>query len=108
MLLDAGCVVDVIVYVDDVELGFRDLVRGDVKHGDRMKIPQQERFLLLRVRRRLVADLVRGGLPRGWVLSLCLDTRNAKKKKKGQRPRCLRCHVNLLSSSFPQGREERK
>ena len=57
VFVNAGGVVDVVVHVDHVELCPGDLVGGDVKHGDRMKIPQQQSFLLFGVGGRLVADL---------------------------------------------------
>ena len=82
VLVDAGGVVDVIVHIDDVELRLVDRVRGDVKHGDGMKIPQQERLLLLGIGGRLVADLGRRGWRRsGRARRLRPAHRDAEKKR---------------------------
>jgi len=87
----AGGIVGVIVHIDDVEPGLGDLVRGDVKHRDGMKIPQQQCFLLLGIGSRLVSDLRQR---RCWASSLCPNPRDAEKKR--QHPLGLiRRHVDL-------------
>ena len=57
VFVNAGGVVDVVMHIDHVELCPGDLMGGDVKHGDRMKISQQKGLLLFRVGGGLVSDL---------------------------------------------------
>jgi len=80
MLVYAKGIVGVIVDIDNVKLGPGYRVRGDVKHCGRVKIAQQKRFLLLRIRSRFVSDLGwRGRLRRAG--SLRPNPRNAEKKR---------------------------
>jgi len=61
-----GGIVDVIVDVDNVELGFIDLVDRDVKHGKGLEVPEKNSLPLLGVKGSLVTD--RGLLRWCWVL----------------------------------------
>ncbi len=60
VVVDAGGVVDVVVDVDDVELGPIDWMDGDVQHGDRLEVAEEQSLLLIGVGGGFEAGLGRG------------------------------------------------